>query len=118
MIRLLLAAILFACAPLCAAAQDEALPVVTRTTAITNARIVQAPGRVIERGTVVMRNGLIAAVGSDVEIPYDAEIVKGEPKWQAAAPGGARGRSGCELSPHRVAPFPDEDFTSAQDPLV
>lgn len=51
------------------------VPDVTRTIAIHSARIVQAPGRVIERGTVVMHAGLITEVGSEVEIPYDAEII-------------------------------------------
>ncbi len=62
-------------------AQDDPLsdvPQVTRTIAIQDARIVQAPGRVIERGTVVMHNGLISAVGADAAIPYDAEIIRGD----------------------------------------
>jgi len=54
------------------------LPVVTKTTAIRNARIVQAPGRVLERGTIVMREGRIVAVGRNVDIPYDAEIIDGD----------------------------------------
>ena len=37
--------------------------------ALTNVRIVTAPGRVIERGTVLTRNGRIAAVGAAVTIP-------------------------------------------------
>lgn len=40
--------------------------------AITNARIVTAPGQVIERGTIVMRDGRITAVGTRVEIPAAA----------------------------------------------
>ena len=40
--------------------------------ALTNVRIVTAPGRVIERGTVVMRDGRIAAVGADVAVPAGA----------------------------------------------
>lgn len=40
--------------------------------ALTNARIVVAPGRVIERGTVVLRDGRIAAVGAQVRVPADA----------------------------------------------
>ena len=45
-------------------------PVGTRADyALTNVRIVTAPGRVIERGTVVMRDGRIAAVGPSVAIP-------------------------------------------------
>ncbi len=45
---------------------------VTRTFALANARVVQAPGRVIEGATVVVRDGLIEAVGRDVAVPFDA----------------------------------------------
>lgn len=37
--------------------------------ALTNVRIVAAPGRVIERGTVLIRGGRIAAVGPAVSVP-------------------------------------------------
>lgn len=47
------------------------------TYAITNARIVTVSGAVIERGTVVIRNGLIAAVGANVSAPPDARIIDG-----------------------------------------
>ncbi|MBR9989922.1 MAG: amidohydrolase family protein [Gemmatimonadetes bacterium] len=40
--------------------------------ALTNARIVVAPGRVIERGTVVVRDGRIVAVGERVSVPAAA----------------------------------------------
>ena len=56
----------------------DGVPGVTRAFAIENARIVQAPGRVLERGTVVVRNGLIEAVGTNVEVPYDAERIAGD----------------------------------------
>lgn len=56
----------------------EELPTVTRTYAIENARIVQAPGQTLEGGTVVVRDGLIHAVGRDVEIPYDAQHIDGD----------------------------------------
>lgn len=42
--------------------------------ALTGARIVQAPGQVIESGTLVIRDGLIEAVGAEVEIPAEARI--------------------------------------------
>jgi len=42
--------------------------------ALTHARIVQAPGRVIENGTLVVRDGIIVAVGADVEAPADARV--------------------------------------------
>lgn len=47
------------------------------TYAITNARIVPVSGAVIERGTVVIRNGLIAAVGAQVAAPADARVIDG-----------------------------------------
>ncbi len=47
------------------------------TYAITNARIVPVSGPTIERGTIVVRNGLIAAVGSNVSAPPDARVIDG-----------------------------------------
>ena len=47
------------------------------TYAITNARIVTVSGPVIDRGTVVIREGLIAAVGSNVSAPADARVIDG-----------------------------------------
>src|SRR5215468_2284115 len=47
------------------------------TYAITNARIVPVAGATIEKGTVVIRDGLIAAVGANVSSPPDARIIDG-----------------------------------------
>ncbi len=48
--------------------------------AIVGADLVVAPGRTIENGTVVVRRGVIEAVGTtdEVEVPYDAETIEGE----------------------------------------
>lgn len=43
--------------------------------AIRNARIVTVTGAVIERGTVVVRDGKIAAVGASVSIPAGAKVI-------------------------------------------
>src|SRR5262245_47582386 len=43
--------------------------------AITNLRIVPEPGKVIEKGTIVVRDGVIEAVGSEVKSPGDARII-------------------------------------------
>jgi len=43
--------------------------------ALVNAQIVPEPGRVIDKGTIVVRNGAIEAVGADVKPPADARIV-------------------------------------------
>ncbi|HYL75469.1 MAG TPA: amidohydrolase family protein [Bryobacteraceae bacterium] len=46
--------------------------------AIHNARIVPVSGPAIPRGTVVVRNGLIEAVGADVAVPADAWVIEGD----------------------------------------
>jgi imidazolonepropionase-like amidohydrolase len=45
--------------------------------AITNARIVTVSGATIEKGTVVIRDGLIESVGADVKAPADAQVFDG-----------------------------------------
>lgn len=50
----------------------------TSTYALENVQIVQRPGQVINRGTIVIRNGLIEAVGRSVDIPFDAERIQGD----------------------------------------
>lgn len=57
---------------------DADIPRPTRTLAIENARIVQAPGREIARGTVVIRDGRILAVGADARVPADAQRIAGD----------------------------------------
>jgi amidohydrolase family protein len=59
---------------LAAFAWAEAPPVI----AIRNARIVTVSGPVIAKGTVVVRNGLIEAVGENVAVPPEALVVDGE----------------------------------------
>ncbi|GAB5409067.1 MAG: amidohydrolase family protein [Balneolaceae bacterium] len=49
----------------------------TRTYAITNATIIQAPGKVIESGTLIIKNGMILSVGTSVSIPDNAQQIDG-----------------------------------------
>ncbi len=75
--RLLLAAaaLPIAFATAVAQANNPAAPASSRADyALTNVRIVVSPGKVIERGTVLTRDGRIAAVGANVNIP--AGVVK------------------------------------------
>jgi imidazolonepropionase-like amidohydrolase len=58
-----------------AAAQDGVIRTYTGTFALTNARIETVTQGVIERGTVVIRDGVIEAVGAGVAVPADAEVV-------------------------------------------
>ncbi len=45
--------------------------------AITNARIVTVSGGTIEKGTIVVRDGLIMAVGANATAPADARVIDG-----------------------------------------
>ena len=42
--------------------------------AFTNAKIVISPGKTIEKGTMVVRDGVIIAVGEQVDLPADARV--------------------------------------------
>ncbi len=50
------------------------------TIAITNARVLPVAGPAIERGTVLIRAGKIAAVGADVQVPAGARVIDGTGK--------------------------------------
>ena len=45
-----------------------------QTHALVGAKLVIAPGRIVEKGNVVLRDGLITAVGTDVSIPSSAVV--------------------------------------------
>jgi imidazolonepropionase-like amidohydrolase len=55
-------------------------PASAQTVAITNARVHTISGPVIERGTVVIRDGKIAAVGANVTVPAGARVIDGTGK--------------------------------------
>ena len=91
--------------------------------AIRNTRVVRVSGPPIEDGTVVMRDGLIEAVGANVKVPPDAWIIEGKgltvypgmidalSTWgipgaaaPAAASGGRRGGGGAPAAPTTPQP--------------
>jgi imidazolonepropionase-like amidohydrolase len=43
-----------------------------------NAKVVLAPGRIIEKAHVLVRNGRISGVGAEIAIPPDAEVIDAE----------------------------------------
>jgi hypothetical protein len=59
---------------LCGCALAEAPPVI----AIRNAKIVTVSGPTLAKGTVIVRNGLIEAVGDNLAVPAEALLVEGE----------------------------------------
>jgi imidazolonepropionase-like amidohydrolase len=54
-----------------------AVPATRSVYAIKDAKIYPVSGPMITRGTVVIRNGLIDAVGANVSIPPEATIIDG-----------------------------------------
>src|SRR5687767_13913604 len=70
------------CSGLCLVTVAAALAASTRADgphiyAVRGARIVTAAGAPIRSGTLVIRNGVIEAVGADVEPPADAVVIDG-----------------------------------------
>ena len=49
--------------------------------AITNATVITASHGTIENGTVLIRNGKIAAVGKDIAVPAGAQVIDGNGKY-------------------------------------
>ena len=48
-----------------------------RVWAVKDARIVTLTGPPLEKGTVIVRDGLIEAVGAEISVPKDAEVIDG-----------------------------------------
>lgn len=82
--------------------------------AIRGAQIITVTGATIPKGTVVVRNGLIEAVGADVAVPGDAKVIDGNGLTvypglfdsytslglrQAETPGQGGGRGGQQQQP-------------------
>jgi imidazolonepropionase-like amidohydrolase len=125
--RTLVALALLAAPPLLA---QRAVP---GTYAITNARIVPVAGPVIDKGTIVIRDGLIAAVGASVAVPADARVVDGAGhtvypglidaysslgmRAAPAGPGGGFGGFGAP-APSRPAGAPNSSMPVGMQPEV
>ena len=87
-------------------------PVAKSDYALTNVRIVAAPGRVIERGTVVFVGGRISAVGANVPIP--AGVVRMDLAGHTVYPGLIDAATSIGLpNPMRPLPTPAGETTAA-----
>ena len=71
---------LFTCCAL-AAVTAVAAPAAAETVAITGGKVYTVSGPPIENGTVVIRDGKIAAVGTGVAVPAGARVVDAAGKW-------------------------------------
>ncbi len=105
--------------------------------AITNARIVPVSGAVIERGTIVIRNGVITAVGASAAVPADARSIDGAgltvypgfidaygslgiPSAAAPAAGGGRGAGAPTTAPAgpQLSTAPNSLHPAGQQPEI
>ena len=73
--------------------------------AVTNAKIVTVSGATIERGTVVVRDGLIQAVGANAAVPADAQVF--DVNGSTVYPGFIDALSNLGLAP-RPTPVPGQ----------
>jgi imidazolonepropionase-like amidohydrolase len=104
-------------------------PVPSRPIAIRNATIMTAAGPTIRNGTIVLRDGKIVAVGANVPVPPDAQVVDGTGKFVTpgmidthshlgvyAAPGGDALSDGNEMSSPSTPNVWAEHSVWPQDP--
>ena len=56
-------------------------PLTSQPTAIVNTTILDGAGNQIENGTVLMEQGTISAIGTDVLVPDDVRVFDGAGKW-------------------------------------
>src|SRR6056297_2824261 len=83
----------------------------TGTFAITKATVIQSPGQVVDSATVVIADGLIHSVGTDISIPNDAEVIDGTDLF--IYPGFIDGMSNTGASRPEQMERPDNLFTPA-----
>jgi imidazolonepropionase-like amidohydrolase len=116
-------------APAHAAYASTYQPPPARPTVIRNATILTAAGPMLERGSVLLRDGKVAAVGQTVEAPADALTIDATGKWVTPgiidthshlgvypAPGIASTQDGNEMTSPNTAEVSAEHSIWPQDP--
>jgi imidazolonepropionase-like amidohydrolase len=104
-------------------------PFPSRTTVIRNATILTAAGPAIERGSILLQDGKVAAVGQNVNAPVDATVIDASTKWVTpgiidthshlgvyAAPGIESLQDGNEVTSPNTAEVSAEHSLWPQDP--
>ncbi len=104
-------------------------PPASRATLIRNATILTAAGPAIARGSILLQNGKVAAVGQTVTAPADAVVIDATGKWVTpgvidthshlgvyAAPGIESLQDGNEMTNPNTAEVSSEHAIWPQDP--
>lgn len=86
---------------------------VTATYAITNATVFTSPGQPGIKATVLVKDGLIQGVGSNISLPNDAKVIAGDSLF--VYPGFIAGATDAGISRPKDPERPD-DFVSSSPP--
>lgn len=84
--------------------------------ALTNAHIIPVVGREIRKGTVLIERGKITALGTDVEIPFDATEIDLEGKFIMPGMVNAHSWRGLDIPNENLPVAPFLDVYDAIDP--
>ena len=86
--------------------------------AIQNAKIITVSGEIIEKGTILIRDGIIEAVGANVEVPGEALVIDGEGK--VVMPGfiDAHNSAGMSQANERNSVVPFLSVVDSIDPIA
>ncbi|HEX7182521.1 MAG TPA: amidohydrolase [Thermoanaerobaculia bacterium] len=90
-------------------------PLPSRPVLITNATLLTAAGDRIEGGSLLMRDGKIAAVGPQVQAPADAQVIDARGKWVTPGIIDAHSHLGVYASPGVEA---HSDGNEATEPVT
>jgi len=93
-------------------------PVTARPVAIRNATILTAAGPSIQNGTIVLRDGKIAALGANVAVPPDAVVVDGGGKYVTPGVIDTHSHLGVYAAPGGDALSDGNEMTSPSTPQV
>lgn len=96
------------------AQKSDEVPPATRTLAITGATIIPEPGKKLEGATLLIRDGLIEEVGTQVAIPPDARIIEADSMF--IYPGFISGLSHAGMPSSRGQEEDDEERPKVDDP--
>lgn len=86
---------------------------VTGTYAITNATIFKAPGQQGEKSTILIKNGIIQGIGTNLTLPKEARMIQGDSLY--IYPGFIAGASDAGITKPKDPEKP-EDFVSSNPP--
>ena len=67
--------IIFLLAPLIIVAQSDEIPLITNKFLIRNANVIVSPGQLLPASSILVEDGIITNVGSNITPPFDAMII-------------------------------------------